>query len=163
MTSFKIWLEKQIVQAPNNGDMLKTATWGLFKTAINNAPIIGNAVGAAWDIGALAQQLWQMRQQKQDVTPVILKMMNQQDKGGAPANAFDLDDNIAAMLSEPSKLEIAKQIVAKIDQLLAQANAGKISPQTANIIAIDYIRAKIDPIDQKTQQQQQQPQPQQQQ
>jgi hypothetical protein len=145
---FKNWLEVQMagLQAPTAGNYLKTAALGAGKA------IASQFVGTAMDIASTVNQLWQMRQKGQDLTPLIMKMMQQQDQGGAPANAFDLDDDVAAMLSEPSKIEIAREIVMKIDQLIAQARAGKISPQAANIIAVNYIQRKVGPLYQKLKQ-----------
>jgi hypothetical protein len=103
-------------------------------------------------MGELALKLWNMRKQGQDVKQLVLQMMAQQDQGGAPANAFDLEDKIAALLSDPSKLAIADIIVKKIDTLIAQARAGQIPPDAANIEAINYIHRMIKSTHQRLQQ-----------
>jgi len=42
-------------------------------------------------------------------------------------------------------MQIAKNIVTKIDNLIAQARAGRIPPDAANIEAINYINRTIGP------------------
>jgi hypothetical protein len=130
------------LQAPTTGQYWKTAAAGLGKAVMGALPFVGTAV----DLASTAQKLMQMRQQGQDVTPLILQMMQQQDQGGVPANAFDLDDALAAMLSDPSKMEIAKRIVAKIDTLLAQVQAGTIPDDMANKEAVQYIQTVMSQV-----------------
>jgi len=151
---FKVWLNEMgyaglDAQAPSKAQYATQAAWGLGKAALGAIPVVGNVANAVADIGELANRLWQMRQQGKDVTPLIVKMMHQQDVGGAPANAFDLEDEISNMLSDPAKRTIAKEIVSKIDNLIAQARAGKIPPDAANIIAVNYINRTIRPTYQR--------------
>jgi len=142
---FKQWLQNETqavgLKAPRAADYLKTAAYGVGKAVAGAIPF----ASTAWDVGELANRLWQMRQQGQDVTPLIRQMMDQQDKGGIPANAFDIEDGISGMLSDPSKMQIVKNIVTKIDNLIAQARAGRIPPDAANIEAINYINRTIGP------------------
>ena len=141
---FKEWLQTEAgrmgLQAPTAMQYAKTAAAGIGKAAVGAIPFMGTVM----DVASTARRLIQMRQQGQDITPLILKMMHQQDQGGAPANAFDLDDNLAAMMSDPSKMEVARRIIKNIDTLMsqgeAQARAEAIPPNMANREAIAYIQ-----------------------
>lgn len=93
-------------------------------------------MGMASNIASGVGKIMQMVRQNQDVTKQVLQMMHQQDQNGAPANALDLDDDMAAMLSDPSKQEIAKQI---IDQL-RRINQQNLDPRFADKIAVQYVR-----------------------
>lgn len=129
------------LKAPTAMQYAKTAAAGIGKAAVGAIPFMGTAM----DIASTAKQLVQMRQQGRDITPLILKMMHQQDQGGAPANAFDLDDDLAAMMSDPSKMEVARRIIKTIDLLMAQgqaqARSEAIPPDMANREAMAYIQS----------------------
>jgi hypothetical protein len=145
MKSFYEWLaeaEAMGLQAPTTRQYVTTAAKGIGKAAAGVIPLVGTAI----DLATAANELWKLRQSGQDVTPLILKMMDQQDQNNMPANAFDLEDDLADTLSNEAKQEIAKRIVAKIDKLIALARTGKIPPNAANIEAINYVLSIVKPM-----------------
>lgn len=132
---FKQWLEaapQQWMGAPTKGQIWGQAAKTLGGVAADMIP----GMGMVANVGQGVFQIMQMIRQNQDVTNQVMQMMHQQDVNGAPANALDLDDNMAGMLSDPSKQEIAKKI---IDQLRT-INGQNPDPRMADKIAVQYVR-----------------------
>jgi hypothetical protein len=128
---FKQWLEaapQQWLNAPSKWQMLGAAG----KAAADFVPVVGPAMNAYSGIMGIMKMI----RQNQDVTKQVMQMMHQQDVNGAPASALDLDDEIAAMLSDPSKQEIAKQIIDKLKTI----NGQNPDPRMADKIAVQYVR-----------------------
>lgn len=153
------WLQNQ---APNNMGYAKTIGTAALRAGVSMIPF----VGAFAEVGEAALKIFQMRQAGKDVTQMIAQMMNAKDQApGMPANMFDIDDNLATAISDPSKLEIAKEIMRKLDGWIQQAKTGQMPQEDANQIAVQYIQQRLQkamaarPVQQPAQPQGQQPQP----
>lgn len=131
------WLQGQ---APTKMGYAKTIGTAALRAGVGMIPF----VGAFAEAGEAALKIFQMRQAGKDVTQMIAQMMNAKDQApGMPANMFDIDDNLAAAISDPSKLEIAKEISAKLDGWIKQAQSGQMPQEDANKVAVQYIQQRL--------------------
>lgn len=131
------WLQGK---QPTKMDYAKTLGGAALKMGIGAIPF----VGAFAEVGEAALKIFQMRQAGKDVTQMITQMMNAKDQApGMPANIFDLDDDLAATMSDPAKMEVAKQIMGKLDQWIQQVQSGQMPQEDANKLAVQYIQQKM--------------------
>lgn len=131
------WLNNQV---PNKAGYAKAIGSAALKAGVGMIPF----VGAFAEVGEAALKIFQMRQSGKDVTNMITQMMNAKDQApGMPANMFDLDDNLAATISDPAKKEIAKQIMGKLDGWIKQVQSGQMPQEDANHLAVQYVQQQI--------------------
>ena len=139
---FKEWLNEASpanwMPVPTTGTMMKKGLGTLGKMAADLIP----GVGIATNLSQAAVEMLKMRKQRRDIMPMLLKMMHQQDQSGSPADSFDLEDGIAAMLSDSSKRIIAQKIIEELDRI----NGQQIPADLANRQAINYINNVMKPV-----------------
>src|SRR5689334_12421765 len=122
---FKKWLVNETewlndMQPKSYGN---TVASGVTRTAVGFLPV----VGAYSALGEMVVDLFNMRRAGKDIRKIVLKMMDAKDKvPGMPSNIFDLEDNLSQAMSQHAKMQIAAQIMNKIDGWIAQVQQGQV-------------------------------------
>lgn len=140
---FRIWLETTTAQKAMQ--TAGTVAVGAMKAV----PVLGTAIDVV-DIAKKIWSIWSKNPSPNSLVNEIKNLLKTADVAGKPANPFDLEDSLAARLTDQEQTDIANLTAQKIDNIFKrygndmQTAIQAIPEDAANIVAIQELKKIVD-------------------